>query len=220
MSATRIVILLGPPGAGKGTQAVRLAATLGIPHVSTGDLFRAHREEGTALGRRAQEFMDQGKLVPDELVLEMLFDRVAKKDCARGYLLDGFPRTMPQAEALAARIPRDAALQVVSLSVSDRSLVERITGRRVCRSCKNIHHVKTAPPKTAGRCDRCGGELEQRTDDTEPVLRERLAVYRRQTQPVEALYRSRGLLVEVDGDRAPDAVFESLRQAVSEGVRA
>lgn len=220
MSPIRVVILFGPPGAGKGTQASRLGAALGIPHVSTGDILRANREQGTALGRRAQEFMDAGKLVPDDLVLEMLFDRVAKKDCTRGYLLDGFPRTLPQAEALAARLPKDASVQVVNLSVSDRSLVDRITGRRVCRACKNIHHVKTAPPKVNGRCDRCGGELEQRADDSESVLRERLAVYRRQTQPVEAAYRSRGQLVEIDGDRAPDAVFESLRQAVSEGVRA
>lgn len=220
MSANRIVILLGPPGAGKGTQASRLAVALGVPHISTGDLFRLNREQGTALGQRAKEFMDQGQLVPDELVLEMLFERVSKKDCARGSLLDGFPRTLPQAEALATRLPKDAGVQVVSLTVSDRSIVDRITGRRVCRSCKNIHHVNSAPPKAAGRCDRCGGELEQRTDDTDSVLRERLAVYRRQTQPVEALYRSRGMLVEIDGDREPDAVFESLRQAVSEGVRA
>src|SRR6202008_4870388 len=120
-----------------------------------------------------------------------------------------------QADELTKRLPKDTAVQVVNLSVSDRALVERITGRRVCRSCKSIHHVKTAPPKVQGRCDKCGGELEQRVDDTEGVLRERLAVYRRQTQPVGAAYRARGMLVEVDGDRAPDAVFESLRQAVS-----
>lgn len=220
MSPLRVVILFGPPGAGKGTQALRLAAALSLPHVSTGDILRANREQGTALGGRAQEFMDAGKLVPDDLVLDLLFDRVAKKDCARGYLLDGFPRTVAQAEELTRRLPKDAAVQVVNLSVSDRSLVERITGRRICRSCKNIYHAKTAPPKVAGRCDKCGGELEQRVDDTEGVLRERLAVYRRQTQPVEDAYRSRGMLVEIDGDRAPDAVFESLRQAVSEGVRA
>lgn len=220
MSTIRIVILLGPPGAGKGTQAARLAVALGLPHVSTGDLLRMNREQDTALGRRAKEFMDLGQLVPDELVLEMLFDRVSKGDCARGYMLDGFPRTLPQAEALARRLPKDAVVQVVNLVVSDRSLVDRITGRRVCRSCKNIHHVKAAPPRVSGRCDRCGGELEQRTDDSETVLRERLAVYRRQTQPVEEIYRSRGWLVLIDGDREPDLVFESLRHAVSEGVRA
>ena len=220
MSPMRIVILLGPPGAGKGTQAARLAVALGLPHISTGDLFRSNREQGTALGQRAKEFMDAGRLVPDELVLEMLFDRVSKKDCAQGYLLDGFPRTLPQAEALAARLPKDALVQAVNLVVPDRSLVERIAGRRICRSCKHIHHVKSSPPKVAGRCDRCGGELEQRTDDSEPVLRERLAVYRRQTLPVEELYRTRGWLVPVDGDREPDLVFESIRQAVSEGVRA
>jgi adenylate kinase len=220
VSPIRVVILFGPPGAGKGTQASRLGAALSLPHVSTGDILRANREQGTPLGRKAQEFMDAGKLVPDDLVLEMLFDRVAKKDCARGYLLDGFPRTVAQADELTKRLPKDALVQVVNLVVSDKVLVDRITGRSVCRSCKNIHHAKTAPAKVAGRCDKCGGQLEQRADDSEKVLRERLAVYRRQTQPVEAAYRSRGLLVEVDGDRSPDAVFESLRQAVSEGVRA
>jgi adenylate kinase len=214
----RVVILLGPPGAGKGTQAVRLAAALGLPHVSTGDLFRENREKGTPLGRRAKEFMDQGQLVPDDLVLEMLFDRVSRKDCAQGYVLDGFPRTLPQAEALAKRLPPSASVQVVNLVVPDRSIVERISGRRICRSCKNIQHVKTSPPRVAGRCDQCGGELEQRTDDSESVLRERLAVYHRQTQPLEETYRSSGVLVEIDGDRAPDLVFDSLRQALAEGV--
>jgi adenylate kinase len=214
----RVVILLGPPGAGKGTQAVRLAAALGLPHVSTGDLFRENREKGTPLGRRAKEFMDQGQLVPDDLVLEMLFDRVSRKDCAQGYVLDGFPRTLPQAEALAKRLPPSASVQVVNLVVPDRSIVERISGRRICRSCKNIQHVKTSPPRVAGRCDQCGGELEQRTDDSESVLRERLAVYHRQTQPLEETYRSAGVLVEIDGDRAPDLVFDSLRQALAEGV--
>jgi adenylate kinase len=220
VNPVRVVILLGPPGAGKGTQASRLAASLGLPHVATGDLFRENREKGTPLGRRAQEFMDQGKLVPDELVLEMLFDRVSRQDCEGGYLLDGFPRTLPQADALGKRLPKDAILQVISLSVPDAVLVDRITGRRTCRSCKNIHHVKTAPPQVAGRCDRCGGALEQRSDDSEPVLRERLAVYRRQTQPLEDYYGSRGVLAQIDGDRAPEAVFDSFRQAVSEGVRA
>jgi len=214
----RVVILLGPPGAGKGTQAVRLAAALGLPHVATGDLFRENREKGTPLGRRAQEFMDKGVLVPDDLVLEMLFDRVSRKDCTAGYLLDGFPRTLPQAEALEKRLPTDASVQVCDLIVPEAALLERITGRRSCTSCGNVHHVKNARPKVEGKCDRCGGPLVQRPDDTEPVLKERLAVYRRQTQPLEGFYRSRGLLAEVDGGREPDRVFESLRRVALPAV--
>jgi adenylate kinase len=216
----RVVILLGPPGAGKGTQASRLASALKLPHISTGDLFRENRDQDTPLGQRAKEFMDRGQLVPDELVLEMLFDRIGRKDCAGGYLLDGFPRTLTQAQALEGRLPKDAHVQVVNLVVEDATLFSRITGRRVCRGCKHIHHVEAAPPKVAGRCDRCGGELEQRPDDTEAVLRERLAVYRRQTRPLEDTYRAGGLLVEVDGSREPDEVFESVKLSLSEGVRA
>jgi adenylate kinase len=214
----RVVILLGPPGAGKGTQAARLSSALGLPHIATGDLFRENREKGTPLGKRAQEFMDKGQLVPDELVLEMLFDRVARKDCVGGYLLDGFPRTLPQAEALEKRLPQGASVQAVSLSVPDAALLERITGRRSCKSCGNVHHVKNARPRIEGRCDRCGNALVQRPDDTEAVFRERLAVYRRQTQPLEGFYRSRGILAEVAGDREPDQVFEALRQVASAQV--
>ncbi len=216
----RVVILLGPPGAGKGTQAARLSSALGLPHVATGDLFRENWDKGTPLGKRAQEFMDQGKLVPDELVLEMLFERVARADCARGYLLDGFPRTLPQAEALEKRLPKGASVQAVNLVVPDAVLLERITGRRTCKSCGNVHHVKSARPRIEGQCDRCGGALVQRTDDTEPVFRERLAVYRRQTQPLESFYRSRGVLAEVAGDREPDRVFAALLQVASEKVQA
>jgi adenylate kinase len=221
---SRVVILLGPPGAGKGTQAVRLSSALGLPHVSTGDLFRENRERGTPLGRRAQEFMDKGILVPDELVLEMLFDRVGRPDCARGYVLDGFPRTLPQAEALEKRLPAGTSLQALNLAVPDAALLDRITGRRTCKSCGNVHHVKNARPKVEGQCDRCGGALVQRPDDTEAVFQERLAVYRRQTQPLEGFYRSRGVLRDVEGDRDPERVFEALHrhaaQGASEGVKA
>ena len=216
----RVVILLGPPGAGKGTQAARLSSALGLPHIATGDLFRENREKGTPLGKRAQEFMDKGNLVPDELVLEMLFDRVSRPDCARGYLLDGFPRTLPQAEALEKRLSKGTSVQAVNLVVPDASLLERITGRRTCKSCGNVHHVKSARPRVEGQCDRCGGALIQRTDDTESVFRERLAVYRRQTQPLEGFYRSRGVLAEVAGDREPERVFEALLQVASEKVKA
>jgi len=216
----RVLILLGPPGAGKGTQAARLSTALGLPHVATGDLFRENREKGTPLGKRAQEFMDKGILVPDDVVLEMLFDRVGRKDCAEGYLLDGFPRTQPQAEALEKRLPQGAKLQVASLHVPDAVLLDRVTGRRTCRNCGNVHHVKNARPLVEGKCDRCGGVLVQRPDDTETVFRDRLAVYRKQTQPLEGFYSSRGLLTEVAGDREPDRVFDSLRQVGSEKVKA
>jgi adenylate kinase len=215
----RVLILLGPPGAGKGTQASRLCAALGLPHVSTGDLFREHRAQGTDLGRRAQEYMDSGRLVPDDLVLDMLFERVARPDCARGFLLDGFPRTLAQAEALAQRLPAGSAVRVLDLRVADAALLDRLTGRRTCRQCGNVHHVKHSPPRLAGRCDKCGGELYVRTDDEAGTVAKRLAVYREQTQPLQGWYAKKGLLTEVDGDRAPDEVFRSLR-AASAGMEA
>jgi adenylate kinase len=208
----KVVILLGPPGAGKGTQAVRLSSALGLPHVSTGDLLRENRAKGTPLGKKAQESMDKGVLVPDELVLDMLFDRVGRPDCAQGYVLDGFPRTLPQAEALARRLPSSTSACALNLSVPDASLLARITGRRTCPSCGNVHHLKNAPPRVEGKCDRCGTALVQRPDDTEPVFKERLAVYRKQTQPLEAYYRARGMLQDVAGDEAPDRVFDALRK--------
>lgn len=214
-----VLILLGPPGAGKGTQASRLSAALGLPHVSTGDLFREHRAKGTELGRRAQEYMDSGRLVPDDLVLDMLFERVGKPDCARGFLLDGFPRTLPQAEALEKRLGSGTTVRVLDLRVADSALIDRLSGRRTCRGCGNIHHVRTSPPRIEGRCDRCGGELYTRTDDEAATIQKRLAVYRDQTQPLQGHYAKKGLLQEVDGDRTPDEVFRSLRQA-SAGMEA
>ena len=211
--AERVVILLGPPGAGKGTQASRLGSALSLPHVSTGDLFRENLKNNTALGLKARGFMDSGKLVPDELVLEMLFERVAKSDCVRGYLLDGFPRTIPQAEALEKRLnQRGARVQVLNLQVPDALLLERITGRRSCKSCGNIQHLKHSAPKVAGKCDKCGGELVQRSDDTSEVFGKRLAVYRAETQPLESFYAARKLLVSIDGARTPEAVYADLVQ--------
>ncbi|MEX1026346.1 MAG: adenylate kinase [Planctomycetota bacterium] len=215
-----VLILLGAPGAGKGTQAQRLSSTLELPHVSTGDLFRANLKAGTELGDRAKGFMNAGKLVPDELVLEMLFDRVSAEDCRDGYLLDGFPRTMPQAHALDARLATagDARTLVLEIAVPDETVVERITGRRVCSECGNMHHIAFSPPRVEGVCDTCGGRLTQRDDDTEAVARERLNEYHRQTEPLIEHYRDAGVLTSVDGDRPPNAVFESLVESLPRDV--
>jgi len=218
-----VVILLGPPGAGKGTQASRLGADLGLAHISTGDLFRENLARATELGAKAKSYMDSGRLVPDALVLDMLFERVKQPDCARGYLLDGFPRTLPQAEALEQALPKGTKLSVLNLRVSDAAVVERLGGRRTCSSCGNIQHVRFSPPKVAGKCDKCGGALAQRPDDQLEVIQKRLSVYREQTQPLEKFYETRKLLVNVDGSREADAVFEDLRNSarvqVMEGCR-
>jgi len=205
----QVVILLGPPGAGKGTQAVRLAEECSIPHISTGDLFRANLKEGTELGQRAKGFMESGKLVPDELVLEMLFDRVGAEDCQGGYLLDGFPRTLPQAEALTEALA-DQPNSALLLEVPDDVIIERASGRLLCKSCSNIHHATFAPPAIEGTCDACGGELYRRKDDEPDVVRERLSVYHAETQPMVDYYRERGSLQEVDGNQEPDSVFTAL----------
>lgn len=206
----RAVVLIGPPGAGKGTQASRLSRSLGLPHVSTGDLFRENLSKGTALGKQARGFMESGQLVPDELVLEMLFSRVSAPDCASGYLLDGFPRTVPQADALEQRLPEAWETRAVLLQVDDKDLIERAAGRLVCKSCGKVHHEKFSPPAVAGVCDACAGSLEKREDDQLDVVRERLQVYRRQTEPLVEFYSTRGVLETVDGSRAPDNVFQDL----------
>lgn len=215
MSVGTVVILLGPPGSGKGTQAVRLSAELGVPHLSTGDLFRQQLADGTELGRKAQEYMDAGKLVPDELVTKMLFDRVAEDDCASGYLLDGFPRTLPQARSLDEVL--DGRLQAAAylLDVPDEVLIERAAGRLICRSCGRIHHERFDPPRVAGTCDSCGKRaLYRREDDAPEVVRDRLAVYREQTFRLIDFYRGRNRLVEIDGDRPMDEVYSELTTRV------
>ena len=209
-----VVILLGGPGAGKGTQAARLSENLGLAHISTGDLFRENLKNDTELGKQARGYMDSGKLVPDELVLEMLFDRVGAPDCAAGYLLDGFPRTEPQAEALEAALG-DTRPRVLNLEVADEVIVQRASGRRLCRGCSAIWHATFNPPATEGVCGACGGELYQREDDQEEVVRERLSVYHAQTAPLVEFYSSRGLLVGVDGEQSPDDVNEALVVALA-----
>ena len=210
-SQVKVVILLGPPGSGKGTQAVRLTKELGIPHISTGDLFRENISKDTELGKRAKTFMNAGKLVPDEVVLDMLFDRVSRPDCAKGYLLDGFPRTLPQAAALEKHLPANTNLIVLDLEVPDEIIVKRAEGRLTCKSCGSVYNRYFTPPAKEGVCGKCGGELFQRPDDKAEVVQERLRVYHEQTQPLVEYYSKKGVLKRVDGTQSPDAVYEALR---------
>jgi adenylate kinase len=204
------IILLGPPGAGKGTQASRIAETFGIPHISTGDILRANVREGTELGREAKRFMDAGDLVPDEVIIGMVGDRLGEPDASSGFLFDGFPRTVPQAEALEALlVERATPLDVVlRLAVPQDEVVARLTGRRTCAGCGRIFHLVFDPPREEGRCDDCGGELTQRDDDTEAVVLNRLEVYRMQTEPLEHFYWERGLLRDVEAVGPVDEVNE------------
>ena len=208
-----VVVLLGAPGAGKGTQASRLSEELSLPHVATGDLLREHRARGTALGKEAQGYMDKGELVPDDLVLDMLFERVAKPDCADGFLLDGFPRTLAQANALKKRMGK-VQLRVLDLEVSDETIVERARGRLLCKQCGAIYHTESKPPAEQGVCDECGDELYQRKDDAPDVVRERLRVYHEKTRPLVDFYRQEGVLESIDGERSPEAVFQSLLERI------
>lgn len=211
-SPIKVIILLGPPGSGKGTQAVRLTKELGIPHISTGDLFRENISKNTELGKRARTFMDAGKLVPDEVVLDMLFDRVSRPDCAEGYLLDGFPRTLPQAAALENHLAANTNLIVLELEVPDEVIVKRAEGRLTCKSCGSVYNRYFTPPSKEGVCDKCGGELMQRPDDKAEVVQERLRVYHNQTQPLVEYYTKKGVLKRVDGTQSPDAVYDALRK--------
>ncbi len=210
------LIFFGPPGAGKGTQAKRLIAELDIPQVSTGDILRQHRSEGTSLGREAQGYMDAGRLVPDELVVAMVGERLKQDDAQAGYILDGFPRTVPQAVALDSLLSRagTAIDRVLVLRVPDSNIVARIVGRRVCRSCGNAHHLDFAPPKVDGVCDLDGGELYQRADDTEEKIRVRLDEDAHNTAPVAAYYAQRGIVREIDGLGGIDDVFMRLKGAL------
>lgn len=210
-----VVILLGAPGAGKGTQAQRLTEALSLPHISTGDLFRENLSQGTDLGSKAKVFMERGDLVPDELVIDMLFDRVSREDCKSGYLLDGFPRTIAQAESLGARLDgADATIQVVDIQVPDAIITERITGRWSCPDCNAVYHATFSPPKTAGTCDACSGTLTQRKDDTAQVVVQRLANYHELTAPLAAWYQERGAFCSVDGNTDTDSVFEACMACV------
>lgn len=211
------LIFLGPPGAGKGTQARTLAAEEGIPQIATGDMLREAVARGTRLGREAKSYMDRGALVPDEVVVGLVAERLDRNDAKKGFILDGFPRTVAQAEALERLIKdRDLAVErVIFFEVSESELLRRLTGRRVCRGCGATYHLAFSPPKKAGRCDQCEGELYQREDDGEATVRRRLAVYAEQTSPLLDYYRSRGLLVEVPGEGSPDEIGRAIRRAAA-----
>jgi adenylate kinase len=210
------LILLGPPGAGKGTQAKLLAERRGIPQISTGDMLRAAVKAGTPLGREAQAIMERGELVPDEMVIGLFHDRSSQDDAAGGFILDGFPRTVTQAEALRKILSERGRRidRVVTIDVAEDELVGRIVGRRTCRSCQAMYHVKASPPKVAGRCDRCGGELYQRADDNEDTVRERLRVYRSQTEPLIAYYDREGVVRRVPGTGPIESIFAAIRAAI------
>ncbi|MFR8034400.1 MAG: adenylate kinase [Lachnospiraceae bacterium] len=206
------IIMLGAPGAGKGTQAKQIAEKYRIPHISTGDIFRANIKNGTELGKEAKKYMDQGMLVPDELTTNLLVDRIKNADCANGYVLDGFPRTIPQAECL------DQALEdlqekidfAINVEVPDENIIRRMSGRRACLSCGATYHIQYNPPKTENTCDVCGGQLVLRDDDKAETVKKRLDVYHAQTQPLIDYYTKKQVLVQVDGTQDINKVFEDI----------
>ena len=203
------ILLMGPPGAGKGTQAANLVNEFAIPHISTGDMFRAAVKEGTELGKQAKACMDAGKLVPDEVTIGIVRERLAKPDCEKGFILDGFPRTVEQVDALTG-ILKEIGLKltrVLNINVPAAELIERAVGRRICKKCGATYHIKFNPTKVEGICDACGGELFQRADDSEKTMKSRLSVYEAQTKPLIEYYQKAGLYTEVDGRQAIDKVF-------------
>lgn len=204
--------MLGAPGAGKGTQAQMIADKYNIPHISTGDIFRANIKNGTELGKKAKEYMDKGLLVPDELTVELLLDRVAQDDCKNGYVLDGFPRTIPQADVLDKELTKlgDHVDYAVNVDVPDENIVRRMSGRRACLKCGATYHIEHIPPKTEGVCDKCGSELVQREDDKPETVMNRLKVYHDQTQPLIEYYENKNILKTVDGTKDMKEVFEDI----------
>ena len=210
------LLIMGPPGAGKGTQAEVLVKELKITHISTGDMFRAAIKEGTEMGRKAKEFMDQGKLVPDEVVVGMVSDRLSQPDCANGFLLDGFPRTVAQAESLDATLTKLGILLngVINIEVAREKLMGRLTGRRVCKGCGASYHVIINLPQNEGVCNSCGGELYQRSDDNEETVSNRLDVYEAQTQPLIDYYNNKGLLLNVNGDQEISQVLSDIMSSL------
>ncbi|MEA2102152.1 MAG: adenylate kinase [Thermodesulfobacteriota bacterium] len=210
------IILIGPPGAGKGTQAKRMIDRLGIPQISTGDMFRAAVKDGTPMGIKAKQSMDKGELIPDDVVIGVVDERLDKADCSKGYILDGFPRTIDQARALDAILGKKAAGldHVVVIDVPDNDLVGRLTGRRTCRNCGYMHHITFDPSKKDGICDKCGGELYQRDDDQEETIRERLNTYHSQTSPLIDYYSSKGIVRKIDGTKGMEDVQVGIKKAI------
>ena len=206
------IIMLGAPGAGKGTQAKLIAEKYGLPHISTGDIFRANVKEGTQLGLEAKKYMDQGLLVPDELTVRILLDRVSRPDCSAGYVLDGFPRTIPQAQVLEKALAElgDQIDFAIDVDVPDENIVRRMGGRRACVTCGATYHMEHVPPRTEGICDTCGGELILREDDKPDTVKNRLKVYHEQTQPLIDFYQKKGVLRVVDGTMDMKDVFEAI----------
>lgn len=212
------IIMLGAPGAGKGTQAKMIAAKYGIPHISTGDIFRANIKNGTELGAKAKEYMDKGLLVPDELVVDLVIDRFKEPDCEKGYVLDGFPRTIPQAEALDKALTAigESVDYAINVEVPDENIVRRMGGRRACVGCGATYHIVYSPTKVAGKCDTCGGDLIIRDDDKPETVQNRLAVYHEQTQPLIDYYTKKGIIAEVDGTQDMNDVFAAIVKILGE----
>ena len=206
------IIMLGAPGAGKGTQAKQIAAKYEIPHISTGDIFRANIKEGTELGKKAKAFMDKGELVPDELTCDLVVDRISKPDAAKGYVLDGFPRTIPQAESLTAALKEngEAIDFALDVEVPDANIVNRMAGRRACLKCGATYHTEFAAPKKEGICDKCGSELVLRDDDKPETVQKRLEVYHEQTHPLIDYYKKKGVLHAIDGTLSMETVFKNI----------
>ncbi|MBI2129768.1 adenylate kinase [Candidatus Woesearchaeota archaeon] len=201
------IILLGPPGIGKGTIAKMISSKYGIPQVSTGDLLRMNIAKGTSLGKEAKKYMDAGKLVPDNLVIDMLADRLKKTDCKNGFILDGFPRTIPQAEALDKIAKIDI---VIDFEASEKTIIKRLSGRRTCSKCGNIYHLENMPPKKDGICDKCGGKLYLRDDDKPEVIKQRLKTYNELTAPLILYYSGKDLLEEINAEKTPEEIFENV----------
>ena len=212
------LILLGPPGAGKGTQAAKIIEKYNIPHISTGDIFRENIKNGTELGKKAQEYMNAGQLVPDELVVEIATDRLTKDDCKDGFLLDGFPRTVFQAEALDKFLAERGSRidNVLDIDVNREELMIRLTGRRVCSKCGASFHIVNIPPKVEGVCDQCGGELQQRKDDNAETAENRINVYETQTAPLVGYYAESGALADFNGETSVDSLFDKIIEAIGE----
>ena len=206
------IIMLGAPGAGKGTQAKQIADKYSIPHISTGDIFRANIKNGTELGKKAKQYMDQGALVPDELTCDLVMDRIQQDDCKNGFVLDGFPRTIPQAEALDAALGKinEKMDYAIDVDVPDENIVNRMSGRRACLNCGATYHLISIPPKVEGICDRCGSEIVLREDDKPETVQKRLKVYHEQTQPLIDYYKNQGILKSVDGTQPMDELFKAI----------